>query len=68
VETYYKANQERYAEKDEKGNVKRQKPFSEVAQQVARDFIMEKKQQAYQRFIERLMKAEKVVVYEDKIK
>ncbi len=68
VETYYQANKERYAEKDEKGDVKRIKPFSEAAQQVAQDFISEKKQQAYQRIIERLMKAEQVVVYEDKIK
>ena len=68
VETYYKANQERYAERDDKGNVKQIKPFSEVAQQVAQDFVAEKKQQAYQRIIERLMKAEQVVVYEDKIK
>lgn len=68
VETYYKANRERYAEKDDKGNVKRIKPFPEVAQQAARDFMQEKRQQAYQRIIERLMKAEQVIVYEDKIK
>ena len=41
VETYFKANQEKYAEKDESGNVKRLKPFSEVARQVAQDFIGE---------------------------
>jgi peptidyl-prolyl cis-trans isomerase C len=68
VETYYNANKERYAEKDDKGNVKRIKPFPEVAQQAAQDFAQEKRQQAYQRIIERLMKAEQVVVYENKIK
>jgi tetratricopeptide (TPR) repeat protein len=67
VETYYKANQEKYAEKDESGNVKRLKPFSEVAQQTAQDFIREKRQEAYQRIIERLMKAEQVVIYDAKL-
>jgi tetratricopeptide (TPR) repeat protein len=68
VETYYNANKERYAEKDEKGKIKRIKPFPEVARQAAQDFAQEKRQEAYQRIIERLMKAEQVVVYEDKIK
>lgn len=68
VETYYKANKERYAEKDDKGNIKRIKPFPEVAQQAAQDFAQEKRQQAYRRIVERLMKAEQVSVYEDKIK
>ena len=53
--------------KDEDGKIKRVKPFSEVAQQAAQDFMQEKKQEAYRRIIERLMKAEQVVIYEDKI-
>lgn len=68
VALYYKANKEKYAEKDKDGNIKRILPFEEVAQQVARDFMQEKKQQAYQRILERLMTAEHVVIYEDKIK
>jgi tetratricopeptide (TPR) repeat protein len=68
VETYYKANQERYAEKDKDGNVKSITPFTDVAQRAAQDFIQEKKQEAYQRIIERLMKAEQVVVYDAKLK
>ncbi len=67
VETYYQANKERYAEKDDDGKVKRIRPFNEVAQQAAQDFIQEKQQSAYQGIVERLMKAEKVVFYEDKI-
>ncbi|NIS38444.1 hypothetical protein GWN91_04650, partial [Candidatus Saccharibacteria bacterium] len=43
------------------------KPFSEVAPQVAQDFIQTKKQQAYQRIIDRLMKAEQVAIYDDKL-
>ena len=66
VELYYKANHVKYAEKDDKGEVKRIKPFSEVQQSVAQDFIQEKQQKAYESLIERLMKAEKVVIYEQK--
>ena len=65
VELYYKANKEKYAEK---GDVKRIPEFQEVAQQVAQDFTREKQQEAYNRLVERLMKAEKVTVYEDKFK
>jgi len=68
VELYYKANKEKYAEKDEKGNVKRIPEFQEVAQKVAQDFMREKQQEAYDRLVERLMKAEKVTIYEDKFK
>ncbi|MFZ0390749.1 MAG: hypothetical protein WAN36_09865 [Calditrichia bacterium] len=67
VELYYKANKEKYAEKDEQGNIKRIPPFSEVAEQAARDFAQEKQQQAYQQLIQRLMQAEQVRIYDDKI-
>lgn len=66
VELYYKANKEKYAEKDEKGNVKRIPEFEEVAKQVAQDFMHEKQQEAYDQLIDRLMKAEKVTIYEEK--
>lgn len=67
VELYYKANKEKYAQRDEKGNIQRERPFPEVAQQVAQDFINEKRQAAYQKIIDRLMKAEQVDIYEAKI-
>lgn len=68
VELYYKANKENYAEKDENGKIKRIPEFPEVAQKVAQDFIREKQQEAYRKLIERLMKAEQVSIYEEKIK
>jgi TolA-binding protein len=66
VELYYKANKEKYAEKDDKGNVKKIPPFSDVKEKVAQDFMQEKQQEAYQKLIDRLMKAENVQIYENK--
>ncbi len=68
VELYYKANKERYAEKDKDGKVVRQKSFNEVQQQVAQDLLMEKQQKAYQELAERLMQAEGVKIYEERIR
>lgn len=68
VQMYYQANKERYAERDKKGNVIRIRPFSEVADQVAKDFIQEKQQQAYQAMLDRLMRAENVVIYDDRVR
>ncbi|APF18031.1 hypothetical protein Calab_2468 [Caldithrix abyssi DSM 13497] len=68
LELYYKANKERYAERDDKGRVIRQKSFDEVRQQVAQDLLMEKQQKAYQELAERLMKAEGVKIYERRIR
>ena len=67
LELYYKANKDRYVEKDKKGKVIRQKPFNEVQQQVAQDLLMEKQQKAYQELAERLMQAEGVKIYENRI-
>jgi TolA-binding protein len=64
VELYYKANKEKYAEKDEAGKIKSIPSFGEVQEKVAQDFIQEKQQEAYQRLIERLMKSENVQIYE----
>lgn len=68
VELYFKANREKYVEKDKNGNVIREKPFEEVQQQVAQDLIMERQQEAYRRTAERLMRAEGVQLYEDVLK
>jgi hypothetical protein len=67
IELYYKANKEKYAEKDKDGNVVRQKSFQESAQQVAQDLFQERQQEAYQKLLERLMKAENVTIFEKKI-
>lgn len=68
VELYFKANSEKYAERDDKGTVTRQKPLAEVQQQVAQDLIREKQTKAYQVLIERLTRAQNVKIYDDKIK
>lgn len=68
VQDYYKANPEKYAEKNEDGTVKRQKPFQEVQQQAAEDLAMEKQQRAYQDLIQQMMEAEKVQIFSDLVK
>ncbi len=67
VELYYKANKENYAERDKDGKIIRQKSFREVGQQAAQDLAMEKQRQAYQSLADRLMKAQKVQIYENRI-
>ncbi|MBD3224468.1 MAG: hypothetical protein GF313_07050 [Caldithrix sp.] len=67
VELYYLAHKDKYTEKDEEGNVVRQKPLNEVSQQAARDLAAERQQKAYQKLIDRLMKAEDVKIYEQRI-
>lgn len=68
VELYYQAHKEKYAEKNDDGEVVREKSFQEVQRQVAQDLVMEKQQEVYQRTAERLMRAESVKIYDDKLK
>ena len=65
VDLYYRANKENYVEKDEEGNVTRQKPFEEVQQEVAEDLTYEKQQKAIDELLQRMMTAEKVEIYSD---
>lgn len=65
---FYNANKRRFAERDEKGKVKKQKSFNEVAKQVARDLALQRQQEAYQKLTERLIKANNVEIYEDRVK
>jgi len=67
VELYFKANKEKYAEKDKDGKITRHKTFQECAEQVAQDLFQERQQEAYQQLLERLMKAENVMIYEKRI-
>jgi tetratricopeptide (TPR) repeat protein len=67
VELYFKANKEKYAEKDNDGKNIRQKTFQESAEQVAQDLFQERQQEAYKKLLERLMKAENVTIYEKRI-
>ena len=68
VELYFRANKDKYTEKDEKGNIKRQKSFQEAAQLAANDLMREKQEKAYTQLLERLMKAQNVKIYESKIR
>ena len=67
VELYFKANKEKYVEKDERGKMIRQKSFQECAQQVAQDLFLKRQEEAYKVLITRLNKAENVMIYEKKV-
>lgn len=67
VELYYKAHLDKYAEKDKDGKSK-QRSFEEVKEQVAQDYVREKQQQKYNELVERMMRAEKVEIFSDKVK
>jgi tetratricopeptide (TPR) repeat protein len=67
IELYYKANKENYVVKDEDGKIIRTKSFDEVKQTVMQDLIQERQKQAYERLVERMMRAEAVEIYEDRI-
>lgn len=68
VELYYQANKAKYAEKDDKGNVVREKPLDEVQKQVTQDLVLEKQKQIYEDLIQRLMVAENVQILDDVLK
>lgn len=65
LELYYRANLNRYAQADSSG---RAPAFEEVRSQVAQDYLREKQQEAYDQLVERMMRAEAVVIYEDKVR
>ena len=67
VRLYYNAHRDKYAEKDEEGNVTETKPFEEVKTQVMQDVIREKQKEAYDFLIQRLIRAEAVEIYENKL-
>jgi tetratricopeptide (TPR) repeat protein len=68
VELYFKANKDKYAEKDDKGNITRQKTFQEAAQLAANDLMHEKQEKAQAQLFDRLMKAQNVKIFESKIR
>lgn len=67
VELYYEANKDKYVEKDKDGKVVREKTLQEAQEQVAQDLFMERQQQVYNELLQRLMRAESVEIYDDKI-
>ena len=67
VELYYQANKEKYAEKDNEGKVVGTKPLAEVKTKVMQDVIRAKQKEAYDLLIQRLMRAENVEIFDDKV-
>ena len=68
LELYYKANKEKFVEKDEKGELTKEKTFQEAREQVASMLQAEKEQRAMDDLLQRLMSAQNVKIYEDKVK
>ncbi len=60
VELYFQANTEKYAVKDDEGNVIKEPSFEEVKNQVYNDLYQERYQKAYQNLVDRLVEAENV--------
>jgi hypothetical protein len=68
IDLYYRAHREDYAEKNDKGKVVREKPFSEVQQQVAQDLYRDKYQRAFQELIGGMIQSEGVQFFDDQVK
>jgi TolA-binding protein len=66
LELYYRANLSRYTKTDSAG--KSPPAFAEVKSQVTQDYIRDKQQEKYNELVDRMMRAESVVIYEDKVK
>lgn len=67
VELYYKANKDRFAEKDAEGNVTKIKPLEEVRQQVVQSLILKRQQDAYNQKLQKMMRELAVEIYEDRL-
>lgn len=67
LQLYYEANKDKYTEKDKDGNVLREKSLAEVRDQVARDYYQKRYLDESQRLIGKMMEAESVQIFEDKI-
>jgi len=68
VDLYYKAHKDKYVQRDDKGKKIRDLSYAEAAQQAAQDLAMERQQQAYNELAQRLMKANEVTIYKDRVK
>lgn len=67
IELYYEANKDQYAEKDDDGNVVREKSLQEVQQEVAQDLTRKKYMDAYQAMIEKMLLTEDVQFFDSKV-
>jgi tetratricopeptide (TPR) repeat protein len=68
IELFYKANMDRYADKDKDGKIIRHLPLSEIQQRVTQDLIKERQQKAYEEFMSSLLLAEDVKIFDDLVK
>jgi len=67
VKLYYEAHAEDYAELDDEGNIINQKPLQEVQQEIYDKLTREKYQAAYLGLIEKMIMAEDVKFYENRV-
>ena len=67
LELYYNANKEKYAEKNHEGTSVNQPSLDEVREQVYQDLYRREYTQAYQDLIDRMILAEKVRFYPDRV-
>lgn len=67
VELYYKANKEKYAKKDKDGKIIEMRSLDEVKSQVMQDLIRKRQQEAYDQLVQRMMRAEAVEIYENRL-
>ena len=67
VELYYAQHKADLAEKDGDGNVVRERPLTEIREQVAQFVELQKRQEALNGLLDRLVQAEDVALYEDRI-
>jgi len=68
IELYYKANLDKYAEKDKDGNVVRQPALSDIQSRVAQDLVQERQQKAYDELMASFLRAENVKIFDDLVK
>ncbi|MCA9734179.1 MAG: hypothetical protein H6696_02385 [Deferribacteres bacterium] len=67
LRNYFQANLGKYTEKDSTGSGVPPR-FEDVRSKVTQNYILEKQQAAYDRMIERMMRAQAVEIFEDKLK
>ncbi len=67
LDLYYRANLSKYTKTDSAGKNPTQLSLAEAKPQVTQDYIREKQQQKYNELIDRMMRAEAVRIYDDKV-
>lgn len=68
IELYYEKHKDEFTEKDKDGKVKRQKTLQEAQEEVARKVQSEKENEAMNDLFMRMMKAQNVQIFQEKIK